>query len=91
MRTYAPADAATVLDRLLEEPSLARGVVHHEVIPAREAMHAPMPPWLDERIVAGLARRGIEQLYTHQAEAIDAARSQPVQCRIQRAVLVLPP
>ena len=39
MRTYAPADPSDVLDRLLEEPSLARGVVHHAVIPAREAVH----------------------------------------------------
>jgi DEAD/DEAH box helicase domain-containing protein len=72
MRTYAPADPSAVLERLLEEPSLARGVVHHEVIPARAAAHAPMPPWLDPRIVKGLAERGIEQLYTHQAEAIEA-------------------
>ncbi|HET8785074.1 MAG TPA: DEAD/DEAH box helicase [Candidatus Limnocylindrales bacterium] len=72
MRTYAPADASTVLDRLLDEPSLARGVVHHEVIPAREPSFADMPPWLDPRIVKGLASRGIERLYTHQAEAIEA-------------------
>ena len=72
MRTYAPADAATVLDRLLEEPSLARGVVHHAVIPPRTAAFADMPAWLDPRIVAGLAGRGIQSLYTHQAEAIQA-------------------
>ncbi len=72
MRTYAPADPSTVLDRLLEEPSLVRGVVHHEVIPAREATFADMPGWLDPRIVAGLASRGIERLYTHQAEAIES-------------------
>jgi len=72
MRTYAPADAATVLDRLLEEPSLARGVVHHAVIPPRPAAYADMPAWLDPRIVAGLAGRGIQSLYTHQAEAIQA-------------------
>ena len=75
MRTYAPADTVTVLERLLEEPSLARGVVHHEVIPAREAAFAPMPPWLDRRIVAGLSARGIEHLYTHQAEAIEAVHA----------------
>ena len=75
MRTYAPADATTVLDRLLAEPSMARGVVHHEVIPAREAVFAPMPDWLDRRIVEGLASRGIEQLYTHQAAAIDAVHA----------------
>jgi DEAD/DEAH box helicase domain-containing protein len=72
MRTYAPADAATVLGRLLEEPSLTRGVVHHEVIPSRGAAFAEMPAWLDARIVRGLASRGIERLYTHQAEAIEA-------------------
>jgi DEAD/DEAH box helicase domain-containing protein len=74
MRTYAPADPSTVLARLLEEPSLARGVVHHEVIPARAADMAPMPPWLDQRIVAGLAGRGVHGLYRHQAEAIEAVR-----------------
>lgn len=72
MRTYAPADAATVLDLLLEEPSLARGVVHHAVIPPRTAAYADMPAWLDPRIVAGLAGRGVQSLYTHQAEAIQA-------------------
>lgn len=75
MRTYAPADASTVLGRLLEEPSLARGVVHHEVIPARDAAFAEMPAWLDPRIVSGLAQRGIERLYTHQAEAIEAVHA----------------
>jgi DEAD/DEAH box helicase domain-containing protein len=72
MRTYAPADAPTVLARLLEEPSLARGVVHHAVIPGREAAFAPMPGWLDAGIVRGLQARGVQQLYRHQAEAIDA-------------------
>ena len=72
MRTYAPADAPTVLDRLLEEPSLARGVVHHAVIPPRAAAYADMPGWLDPRIVEGLAKRGIQSLYTHQEQAIQA-------------------
>ena len=72
MRTYAPADTEAVLARVLEEPSLARGVVHHEILPAREAEFAPFPAWLDPRIRDGLASRGIDQLYTHQAAAIDA-------------------
>src|SRR5687768_7998847 len=75
MRTYAPADPSTVLERLLEEPSLARGVVHHEVVPPREAVYADMPAWLDQRIVAGLATREIHRLYTHQREAIDAVHA----------------
>ena len=73
MRTYAPASTEAVLERMLEEPSLARGVIHHEVLPPREAEFAPFPDWVDPRIRAGLASRGIGELYTHQAAAIDAA------------------
>src|SRR5258706_8508109 len=75
MRTYAPAGTEAVLARLLEEPSLAGAVVHHEVIPPREAIMAPFPAWLDPRIVGGLERRGISALYSHQAEAIDAVHA----------------
>jgi len=74
IRTYRPRNAAQVLDDLLDEPSLARGVVHHEVIPSRPARFADMPEWLDPRIRAGLEQRGIEQLYSHQAQAIDSVR-----------------
>jgi len=72
VRTYAPAGTETVLARLLEEPSLAAAVTHHEHIPARDAVTAPFPSWLDARIVRGLEDRGITSLYSHQAEAIEA-------------------
>jgi DEAD/DEAH box helicase domain-containing protein len=84
MRTYAPADAPAVLDGILDEPSMARGVVHHAVVPAREAAYAEMPSWLDPRIAQGLAGRGIERLYTHQAEAVEAVH------RGQDVVVVTP-
>ena len=72
MRTYAPADPKAVLDRILEEPSLARGVVHHERIPARDAEFGDWPDWLAPGIRDGLRARGIERPYVHQAEAIEA-------------------
>ena len=72
MRTYAPAEPGAVLAELLAEPSLARGVVHHALLPARPAEHADFPDWLDPRIVAGLGSRGIARPYTHQAEAIES-------------------
>jgi DEAD/DEAH box helicase domain-containing protein len=75
MRTYAPASTEGVLGRLLEEPSLANAVVHHEVLPAREAVTAPFPDWLDPRIVSGIQGRGITSLYSHQAEAIEAVHA----------------
>jgi DEAD/DEAH box helicase domain-containing protein len=76
MRTYAPAPTDVVLDRLLEEePALANGVTHHAVIPARMAEWRDLPEWLDPRIRSGLATRGIDRLYAHQAEAIETVRA----------------
>src|SRR5215212_107741 len=75
MRTYAPALTEVVLDRLLDAPSLAGGVTHHEVIPAREPVFSEFPDWLDPRIRTGLAARGIDRLYSHQAHAIEAVRA----------------
>src|SRR5215203_5373335 len=75
MRTYAPAPTRAVLEQALEEPSLARGIRHHEVIPARTAVHGDWPEWLDPRIRAGLAGRGIERPYIHQAQAIEAVHA----------------
>jgi DEAD/DEAH box helicase domain-containing protein len=75
MRTYAPAAPEVVLQSLLTEPSLARGVVHHEVIPARDAAHADWPSWLAPGILEGLRARGIERPYVHQAEAIEAVHA----------------
>jgi DEAD/DEAH box helicase domain-containing protein len=75
MRYYQPAPVDQVLERLLDEPFMARGVTHHARIPAREADFAPLPDWLDGRIVAGLAGRGIGALFCHQAEAIEAVRA----------------
>src|SRR3954470_22250020 len=72
MRTYAPADTGAVLSRLLDEPSLARGVVHHAILPARPAIYGDFPVWLDRRIVDGLGARGIDRPFLHQAEAIEA-------------------
>jgi DEAD/DEAH box helicase domain-containing protein len=75
MRTYAPATTEAVLAELLEEPSLARGVVHHRHIPARGAVYGAHPAWLDPRIRDGLASRGIDRLYTHQADAVEAVHA----------------
>jgi DEAD/DEAH box helicase domain-containing protein len=75
MRTYAPAAPEAVLQQLLAEPSLARGVVHHETIPARSAQHADWPGWLAPGIRSGLAGRGIDRPYLHQADAIEAVHA----------------
>ena len=40
-------------------------------LPAISASFAPYPQGTDERLIAALAGRGIEQLYTHQSEAFE--------------------
>src|SRR6266540_4705128 len=42
-------------------------------LPAVAATYAPFPGEADDRLKAALAARGIEQLYTHQAEAFEYA------------------
>ena len=42
-------------------------------LPVKDAEFAPFPEGLDPRLVRALAARGIAQLYTHQADAIDHA------------------
>src|SRR5688572_1985568 len=42
-------------------------------LPAAAAQYAPFPAALDPRLVNALQARGISQLYTHQADAIEHA------------------
>jgi DEAD/DEAH box helicase domain-containing protein len=68
----------TVLDRLTGGVPAPRDapdgwVTAVRVLPARAASYAPFPADIDERLRRALASRGIEQLYTHQAVAIDHA------------------
>src|SRR3990170_6315376 len=42
-------------------------------LPAAAAQYAPFPAALDARLLSALQARGISQLYTHQAEAIEHA------------------
>ncbi len=72
MRLYAPSPVSDVLDRLLDDPVVARAVTAHRVIPATEARFAPLPGWLDPRLVRGLASAGLDQLWSHQAAAAQA-------------------
>ena len=72
MRLYAPSPVSEILDRLLDDPAVARAVVAHRVVPSTPARFAEVPPWVDPRIVRGLATAGQERLWTHQAAAAQA-------------------
>ncbi len=57
------------------DPALMRCVTAWERIPARPARFGPWPDGLDPRLAAALRERGIEQLYSHQCQAVEAALS----------------
>ncbi|MHB8993582.1 MAG: DEAD/DEAH box helicase, partial [Chloroflexota bacterium] len=46
------------------------GITAHRRIAAREAVYSPFPPGTDPRLVAVLRDRGIQALYSHQAESM---------------------
>jgi len=50
-------------------------VTGHFVLPAREGRYAPLPDGLPPALAAALRGRGIERLYSHQAEAWDAVQA----------------
>ena len=75
MRVNQPLPTLTALEGFLAEPDVVRALSVHRVLPAQAADHVPIPDWLDPRLVAALRSRGIEALYRHQREALDALRA----------------
>ncbi|MCU1456644.1 MAG: helicase/secretion neighborhood putative DEAH-box helicase [Actinomycetia bacterium] len=68
-------DACDTLSLLALDPELPDRVAFRETIPARLARTGTATDPLHPKVLERLAGRGIESLYTHQAEAIDALRA----------------
>ncbi|MBQ4552863.1 MAG: DEAD/DEAH box helicase [Clostridia bacterium] len=62
-----------LLGVLKKDPEFMSCVTHWHTDPAREARYAPWPDCIDARIPDMLKKRGVQSLYTHQAQAIDIA------------------
>ena len=59
----------TAIAALRADPDLAEGWIDWRTLPAQPARYGEWPSTLDARLRAALARDGIEQPYTHQAQA----------------------
>jgi DEAD/DEAH box helicase domain-containing protein len=68
------SDAAETLDLLAQDPELRDRLVYREVLPARAARTAPLAQPLHREATERLVARGVDPLFTHQAQAIDALR-----------------
>lgn len=64
-------DIEAVINEFRVEPQFAQNVVEWRTIPAREAQLRPFPEGLRPEVVEALRKRGVTQLYSHQAEAIE--------------------
>jgi DEAD/DEAH box helicase domain-containing protein len=63
------------IEALIGDPGVQRLVTAHRILEAEPPRHAPWPDGLDARLVAALRGRGVEALYTHQAQAIESVRA----------------
>jgi DEAD/DEAH box helicase domain-containing protein len=61
-----------VLRRLLEHPLLGPKIVHHRRVEGCAAQYAQLAAPLPVELASALAATGIERLFTHQVEALDA-------------------
>jgi len=56
------------LEQLLESPEFAPNIVVNRLLPAREGIYEDFPEDLDPRVIKAFKNRGIERIYSHQAE-----------------------
>lgn len=63
------------LNHLTSSPSYQDQIVLVKELPSREAVYGEVDPPLPQAIQTVLAARGIDRLYFHQAEAVDAVRN----------------
>ncbi len=60
-----------IIDFLRDSPEIKGNIAHWKTFPPKAARLVDFPEDIDRRLVAGLRKRGIEQLYTHQAKAVE--------------------
>jgi len=68
-------DPASLIEDLSSDPDYRGQLVHVERLPARRARRVGLPDDLPDVLLSRLRGRGIETLWSHQAEAIALARS----------------
>ncbi|MCY3638806.1 MAG: DEAD/DEAH box helicase, partial [Chloroflexi bacterium] len=68
-------DVAAFLDAIQKMPWYMEQIAYSEDVPARDASYGVLDRPLDPRLESALADAGINKLYTHQTDAINALRS----------------
>lgn len=61
-----------LLQTLKADEAFMKNITHWKTIPARDAVFAPFPKAMSPRLVSACRSRGINELYSHQHDAIKA-------------------
>lgn len=69
-RSRPPQTLVETLADFLDRGRASGTITHVQTLPPRPARHAPWPQAVAPEVVAAYRQRGIEQPYTHQAEAV---------------------
>jgi DEAD/DEAH box helicase domain-containing protein len=72
--TPPPPAPASLLQRLLLDPTRSERVTHVEHVAAREGRRADWPVWVPQLLVDRLALHGVPAPWEHQAQAAELAR-----------------
>jgi DEAD/DEAH box helicase domain-containing protein len=80
MLTDRPTTATDAIEALLADSALQPLVAAHRILEPRPPRHAPWPEALDPRLANALRSRGVEALYTHQAQSLEAIRARRNVC-----------
>ncbi|MEX1278077.1 MAG: DEAD/DEAH box helicase, partial [Chloroflexota bacterium] len=75
MLANRPASAEDAIEALLGDPWLEALTAAHRIVEPRPPRHVPWPAGLDPRLVSALRQRGVEALWTHQAQALESVRA----------------
>jgi len=63
------------LEQLIESPEFAPNIVINRLLPAQEGIYEDFPKDLDPRVVKAFKSRGIDRIYSHQADVWRLARN----------------
>jgi len=65
-------NVSQIVDRLKADPQFRQNLTSWKTMPARPARYGGFPKELHPKLVEGLKARGINDLYTHQHDAVEA-------------------
>jgi len=71
-RANSGSQIETVVDQLAARDRNAELITALHTVPARQPQWAPMPEWVRPELIAAYRQKGVERLYSHQAQGITA-------------------